>query len=206
LKTIIGLVADSAGEITFDGVRIDGWDTPRISQKIAYLPQNPNALLFAETVADELSITRKNHALEPLSSPQLAKTLRALHLEGLGNAYPRDLSSGQRERVAIGAVAITQPGAILLDEPTRGLDHQAKCSLTALLKEWRSTGCAVVVVTHDIEFAAECADRATILDHGKIVADGDPWDVMTSDPIFTPQIAKLFPGSGWLTVEEVPLG
>ena len=206
LKAVMGLVNGRAGEITVDRKRIENWDTPRISQLVAYLPQNPNALLFAETVVDELSITRRNHGLTHWSDIEYEEALRRLRLSGLGDAYPRDLSVGQRERVAIGAVTVTRPGVILLDEPTRGLDHLAKTSLTELLNEWKQAGCAIVVVTHDVEFVAECADRVAIMDHGTFVADGDPWDVLTSNPIFTPQIAKVFPGSGWLTVEDVPIG
>ena len=202
LRTIMGLVKPVAGDVRVGGESVVGWDTSAISQRVAYLPQNPNALLYADTVADELNITRRNHHLPALDADAVERWLGRLRLAGLAGAFPRDLSVGERERVAIGAVTVTQPLLLLLDEPTRGLDYAAKRALAHLLKEWRRDGCAVVVVSHDVEFIAGCADRVVALDKGRIVADGAPADVLAGDPVFTPQIAQAFPGSGWITVAD----
>ncbi|MCB0050528.1 MAG: ATP-binding cassette domain-containing protein, partial [Caldilinea sp.] len=69
-------------------------------------------------------------------------------LAGLAGAYPRDLSVGEQQRVTLAAVTVTRPGALLLDEPTRGLDYGAKRGLEQLLVEWRDDGMAILVVTH----------------------------------------------------------
>jgi energy-coupling factor transport system ATP-binding protein len=61
----------------------------------------------------------------------------------------------------------------------------------------------VLLVTHDVEFVAECASRVVMLSGGRVTAEGDPSDVLAASPVFTPQMAQVFPGSGWLTVEEV---
>ena len=126
-----------------------------------------------------------------------------LGLTRYADAYPRDLSVGERQRVALAAIMVTKPGALLLDEPTRGLDYAAKAGLAELLHEWRSEGMAIVVVTHDVELAAEVADRVVLLSQGEVIAEGDPATVLGASPLFAPQIARLYPQRGWLTVEDV---
>ncbi|MCB0024427.1 MAG: energy-coupling factor ABC transporter ATP-binding protein, partial [Caldilinea sp.] len=181
-----------------------------------YLPQDPNTLLFAESVREELFVTLRNHGVESgewrleigdseapnLQSP-LSTLLDRLGLADKADAYPRDLSVGERQRVALAAVTVTRPGALLLDEPTRGLDYGAKRGLEQLLVEWRDDGMAILVVTHDVELAAAIADRVVLMSQGEIIAEGAPAEVLGASPLFAPQIAKLFPETGWLTVDDV---
>ena len=129
--------------------------------------------------------------------------LASLGLADKADAYPRDLSVGERQRVALAAVTVTRPGALLLDEPTRGLDYGAKRGLEQLLAEWRDDGMAILVVTHDVELAAAIADRVVLMSQGEIIAQGAPAEVLGASPLFAPQIAKLFPETGWLTVDDV---
>ncbi len=132
LKCLVGLVRPAQGEVRVGGRSIAGREVADICRELAYLPQDPNSLLFAETVHEELAITLQNHGLmakrrgEPL--PKYATDL----LDTLGMArhatsYPRDLSVGERQRAALAAVTVTQPRALLLDEPTprAGLRGQA---------------------------------------------------------------------------------
>jgi energy-coupling factor transport system ATP-binding protein len=170
---------------------------------VGYLPQDPNALLFADTVLEELLITLHNHHLDVTASINGANLL--LSRLGLGNKvndYPRDLSTGERQRVAMGAVMVTHPGALILDEPTRGLDYQAKKILLELLDGWREEGMAILLVTHDVELAVQAADRVILLENGLIVGDGLPAMVLADSPVFSSQVAKVFPGLGWLTVND----
>jgi energy-coupling factor transport system ATP-binding protein len=113
------------------------------------------------------------------------------------------LSVGEQQRVALAAVTVTRPGALLLDEPTRGLDYRAKQQLVELLRRWRDDGMAILLVTHDVELAALAANRVVLLSQGEVIANGSPAEVLGSSPLFAPQVARLFPETGWLTVEEV---
>jgi energy-coupling factor transport system ATP-binding protein len=201
LKSIIGIVKPTSGEIRINNIAVNGRDTWDICRDAAYLPQNPNTLLFADTVAGELQATLANHGIA--RGNNINALLDQLGLRRYAEAYPRDLSVGERERVAIGAVTITFPKLMLLDEPTRGLDYGAKRALADLLRHWKTEGAGVLLVTHDVEFVAECADRVIMLAEGKCVADGAPEQVLTQFPIFTPQIAQVFPNRGWLVVEDV---
>ncbi|MEZ4516421.1 MAG: ATP-binding cassette domain-containing protein [Chloroflexota bacterium] len=165
------------------------------------MPQNPDDLLFAESVREELVTTLDNHGLHknPVSIDEM---LAGLGTEDVGDQYPRDLSIGQRQRVALGAVTVTHPPVVLLDEPTRGLDGSAKKRLVHIMKAWLAKGVSVLLVTHDVELANMIADRVIIMADGEIIADGDARSVLGASPQFAPQIARLFPNRGWLTVED----
>jgi energy-coupling factor transporter ATP-binding protein EcfA2 len=164
-------------------------------------------LLFADSVREELLVTLENHGLAESAAPvPLEELLGTLGLGGERDAYPRDLSVGQRQRVALGAVTVTKPGLLLLDEPTRGLDYPAKRALVGLLRRWQAAGTAVILSTHDVELAAQAADRVVILSQGQVIAEGDPATVLGASPLFAPQVARLFPETGWLTAEEALAG
>ena len=212
LRTIVGLLQPAKGKVIAGGVDISNKRMDEICRAVGYLPQDPNALLFADSALEELMITLRNHAgkMDAAGEQEADKTAWAL-LERLGlineaDDYPRDLSVGQRQRVALGAITVTKPKTLLLDEPTRGLDYGAKQSLAQLLRGWRDEGMAILLVTHDVELAAEVADRAAILKQGKISSCRVPSRVMRSTARFTPQIARLFPDTDWLTVQDALIG
>jgi len=204
LKSIVGLVRPRRGTVQVAGQDIAGRSVAEVCRQVGYLPQDPNALLFADTAFEELMTTLRNHGLE-------AKADRPTDPEGLlgrlgltrkAGAYPRDLSAGERQRVALGAITVTRPNALLLDEPTRGLDYAAKRALQRLLRGWRDEGVAILLVTHDVELAAAAADRVVLMSRGQIIAGGDPREILGTSPLFAPQTARLFPGTGWLTPED----
>src|SRR5262249_22068547 len=87
-------------------------------------------------------------------------------LDGLERRHPRDLSGGERERVALASVLVAEPRVLVLDEPTRGMDAASKQALAALLREHAASGGASLVVTHDSGFAAGAADRQARLADG----------------------------------------
>jgi energy-coupling factor transport system ATP-binding protein len=196
----MGLLQIDRGEIRIKGKETRGQSVAEMAREVAYLPQNPNDLLFAETVVEEFQITLRNHGLNGQIDAEAA--IAELGLGALRHVYPRDLSTGQRQRVALGAVTIAQPALILLDEPTRGLDVQNKQGLARIWRHWLAQGIGLILVTHDVELAATVADRVAILSQGEVIASGPTSEILGSSPLFAPQIARLFPGSGWLTAQE----
>jgi energy-coupling factor transport system ATP-binding protein len=104
--------------------------------------------------------------------------------------------------VATAAVAATGARTLLLDEPTRGLDPEAKERLVRFLRSHASEGGAAIVATHDVELAAAVATRVVMLAAGDVVADGDPAHVLGDSHVFAPQMTRVF-GPGWLTPEQV---
>jgi energy-coupling factor transporter ATP-binding protein EcfA2 len=114
------------------------------------------------------------------------------------------LSEGQRLGLALSIVLSSNPKVLVLDEPTRGLDYEAKKMLTQILIGFaQSFNRAVVIATHDVELVAELATRVIFLADGDIVADGPTVDVLLSSPAFAPQISKVMSPVPWLTVRDV---
>jgi energy-coupling factor transport system ATP-binding protein len=200
LKHIAGLLHPDRGQVELWGEDTRRLKTEAIAQRVGYLPQNPNALLFADTLRDELDFTRRSQGL-PLGGYE--ELLQTLSLEQYINAYPRDLSVGERQRAALAAILVTGPEVILLDEPTRGLDYPQKQALADFLMEQCHRGKTVIMSTHDVELVARCADRVVILGEGQVVVDGPVRAVMTESLVFSSQINKLFRDDRFLTVEDV---
>jgi len=141
----------------------------RLEGRIAYLPQNPAALLHRPTVYDEVRFTidRSGEREQP------AMVLAELGLLDVAGRYPRDLSSGERQRAAVAAVLPGTPRLVLLDEPTRGMDAAARDALVGLIARLRDHGSAIVIATHDAELRAAVADRVLMVAGGTVspVAD-----------------------------------
>ncbi|MEI2691603.1 MAG: ABC transporter ATP-binding protein [Anaerolineae bacterium] len=173
----------------------------RSSRVVGYVPQNPSALLFKDTVLEELAFTRQGHQLPPDPAADRA-LLASLGLSQQAERYPRDLSSGQRQRVALAAILVAQPWLLLLDEPTRGLDYAQKEALSAILLHLRRQGRAILLATHDVELAARCADRVVLLGEGQVVVDGPTRQVMTGSLVFASQVNKLYRDPRYLVVED----
>jgi len=198
LKALVGLVRPDAGEVEALGRPLAGRPVHEIARGVGLVPQNPGRLLFADRVADEVCFTRRAHGL-PEGDP--GELLERLGIADLAGADPRDLSGGERQRAAIAAILAAEPPALLLDEPTRGLDAPAKAALARLLRELAAGGAAVVVATHDAELVADCASRAVLIDTGRVTADGPPAEVLPGTP-FEPEISRLFGMPGVLTVDD----
>ncbi len=170
----------------------------RADRPVAYVPQDPNALLFSPTVRRELAETlrligRRDHG-------EIDRWLAELGLEPLADRHPRSLSAGQRQRVAIAAVAVGDAPVLLLDEPTRGIDAPSRAALERAVVAHAAAGGAVVLATHDVELAARCATRVMVVGGGEVVADGPARDVL-SGSLFAPQVLRVLPP--FLTVAEV---
>lgn len=205
LRSLVGLVRPQHGTVSVNGRTIAGRTVAAICRDVGYLPQDPNALLFADSVRDELQITLRNHGLAgtPQADTVIDNLLAELGLTTRATRYPRDLSVGERQRTALAAILVTTPAILLLDEPTRGLDYLAKAALINLLQGLARQGKAILVVTHDVELAAALAARVVMMSQGEVIADGTPTSVLATSPLFASQVARLFPGRGWQTVADV---
>ncbi|MEJ2556743.1 MAG: energy-coupling factor transporter ATPase [Anaerolineae bacterium] len=200
LKNMVGLLRPQRGRIRIFDQDIKEATLAEITRRVGFVPQNPGRLLFNETLEEELAFTRRGHQL-PLADTR--PLLSRLRLGELAQAYPRDLSTGERQRAALAAILVAEPEVLLLDEPTRGLDYANKEELTAILNDLRQQGGTVVMATHDVELVARCADRVVILGEGQVVVDGPVREVMTESLVFASQINKLLRDDCFLTVEDV---
>ncbi len=104
--------------------------------------------------------------------------LGKVNLHEKANAKPANLSGGQKQRFSIACALVNEPKVLFLDEPTTGLDPQAKHNLWALVKELNDSGMTIVLTTHNMEEAEFLCDRLAIMDHGKIIAEGNPQELI----------------------------
>jgi len=147
-----------------------------LSRHVGFAWQNPNDQLFQANVRDEvLTGPRVLHAYDRDWCDRL---IERFGLEPLLDRSPFQLSEGQKKRVAFATALAVRPELVVLDEPTAGQDEPFRRELAVLMKELRAEGRTVVVVTHDLEFAAQHADRWVVLAQGRVVADGPPNTVM----------------------------
>jgi energy-coupling factor transport system ATP-binding protein len=185
LRILAGLLDPTAGRVERAG-------------RVAYVPQDPNSLLFSPTVRDELAQTLK--LLGRRDDGAIDSWLARLGLAAMADRHPRGLSSGERQRVAIGAVAVGGAEVLLLDEPTRGMDADSRLALERATTEHAAAGGAVILATHDIELAARCATAVIVLGDGDVVAEGPAGDVLAGS-LFAPQVLRCLPP--FLTVDDL---
>lgn len=192
LKLINGLYKPTTGQIN-----VMNQDTRKVTVEdlacdVGYLSQNPNDYLFSQTVKEEILFTLKNRGLK--DDGEVNRLLEKLEIADYANGNPRDLSTGERQRVALASILALGPKLLLLDEPTRGLDYQLKNRLGILLQELQKEGTGIVVVTHDVEFAAEYAKTVILLSRGKVIDSGEKHKMFTQSTFYSSQISKLFCG------------
>ena len=200
LKHLVGLLQPSRGQVMVGDMDTRRVPAEQLIEMVGYVPQNPDSLLFADSVREELDFTRKSHGLAPEDPTEL---LSSLGIANHAERYPRELSVGERQRVALAAILAAHPNVLLLDEPTRGIDSTQKRALVQYLEQERRRGSTVILSTHDVELVAASADRVVILGDGEVVVDGPTREVMTQSMIFASQINKLFRDDRYLTVEDV---
>jgi polar amino acid transport system ATP-binding protein len=183
LRCINGLEEYDGGTITIDGIRVDR-NSPGIKTirtQIAMVFQRFN--LFPHRTALENVIegpiyvkgVRREEAV-----PRARELLSRVGLGGKAGSYPAELSGGQMQRVAIARALAMQPKAILFDEPTSSLDPELVGEVLSVMRRLAEDGMTMVVVTHEIRFAQEVADRVLFLDHGKILEEGPARQVLSA--------------------------
>ncbi len=202
LRQLTGLLRPDRGTVQVLGKDVGRNGLKEIRRHTAYLSQNPNDYLFQDTVEEELLFTLKNIGLKDTSV--VYEMLDRFRLARYRRTNPRDLSSGERQRVALASVLVMSPGLIILDEPTRGVDFRLKAELGRFLQQEAEKGRTVIVVTHDVEFAAEYAARIVMMSSGRVVSDGEKHEVLGKSVFYSPQLSKMCRGicDGVLTFSE----
>jgi energy-coupling factor transport system ATP-binding protein len=201
LETIVGVASPQAGSVSVNGVKPITLQGRERRIAIGYVPQEPADLLYLQSVSQECESADRENEIPPGSTFQF---LNRLVPNISGDTHPHDLSEGQRLALVLSIVLSSNPKVLILDEPTRGLDYQAKRLFSLALQEFaRKFDSPVLLATHDVELVAELADRVIFLAEGEIVADGTTLDVLLSSPAFAPQVAKVMAPQPWLTVDDV---
>lgn len=170
------------------------------------LAQNPLLYFSYDTVAEELQHMGSYAGLSPeAAASEIEVLLEVFQLREVLQSHPHDLSGGQQQQTALAMMLLMKPDILLLDEPTKGLDPAAKDRLAALLQQLRGQGISILIVTHDVEFAAKHASRCALLFDGGITAEGTPAEFFSSNYFYTTAVNRMV--RDWLpqalTIEDV---
>jgi energy-coupling factor transport system ATP-binding protein len=199
LWTVQGSGRRRSGQVAVSGVDPAAQAPERRRELVGLVPQTAADLLYLETVREECAAADMGVGAVRGSCRALLDRL----VPGIADeTHPRDLSEGQRLALALSIVLTASPPVLLLDEPTRGLDYAAKASLSGILRTLAGEGRAVLVATHDVEFAAAVATSVIVLAEGEVVSAGPVERVVAESPAFAPQVTKIL-GPPWLRVDQV---
>ncbi len=199
VKQFNGLLKPARGQVFVDGVDTTKVSVATLSRNVGFVFQNPDNQLFSETVEAEIAFALKNFNFnEETTEKRITWALNLLGLTQYRKTSPFLLSGGERKRVALASVLAWDPGTLILDEPTIGQDYEQKEKLRQFIVQMRAQEKTVIIVTHDVEFVAECNPRVLLMREGKIIADGQAKTILTDEnvleqaSIVPPQIAQIF--------------
>ncbi len=183
LRTLNGLARPQKGEVVVCGRPVRNRPVAELARVVAYAPQTPERLFFCSTVAEEIAAGPAALGVTDTWVHYRGELVETFGLGALLDRSPYSLSAGQQRRVALAAALAARPRVVALDEPTAGLDAEARRTLTSTLSELAASGTALVIATHDTEFAADVASRWLVLVEGRLAADDCPARIMADDAL-----------------------
>ncbi len=200
LKVMAGLDKVQRGTITYKGKKVN----KQLPEEIGFLPQNPKLFFLHDTIEDELEEIIKKYQVTS-GKVRMEELLTTFNLSSLKKRHPYDVSGGEMQKAALAGVLLRTPKLLLVDEPTKGLDPEAKQSFGELLKQLQQQGLTIVMVTHDIEFAAKFSTRCAMMFQGSITIEAQVRSFFQGNAFYTTVMNRMTRGSyvpNALTVEE----
>lgn len=188
------LIKIYSGKITVFGKDIKKYKNQTLyNQCVTMLPQDVQTMFLKNTVREELKGAEKAVKLLPVN------------IEHLYDKHPYDLSGGEQQLVALAKVLASEPKLLLMDEPTKGLDAEAKNGLIRIVRKLKNEGLTIVIVTHDPEFSAMCADRCGLFFRGNIVSEGTPSEFFSQNSFYTTAGIRMTKGyyDNAVTVDDI---
>ena len=188
LRVLAGTLKPTAGRVEMDGVPLATLGRSAIAKRLAVVPQQ-TALPFSMRVEDVVGLGRIPHegSIRGASAADRAAVAAAIDRVGLGHLMGRDareLSLGERQLVLLALAVAQDAPVLLLDEPTVHLDLRHQVEAMELLRDLNERdGTALIAVLHDLGLAAHFFPRLVIVEHGRIIADGPPAEILTDDRI-----------------------
>jgi energy-coupling factor transport system ATP-binding protein len=164
------LLVPTSGDVVIRGMNTRHCSVAQLAHYVGLVFQNPDHMFFADTVKEEVAFGLRNlkRAGEEKIIDEALDNVGLLHTKHL---YPRWLSRGERQRLAIACVIAMQPEIIILDEPTTGLDGNEARLVMRILKDLKKKGHTLIIITHNREMARSCADRIILMEKGTVVSD-----------------------------------
>ncbi len=182
LSLVGGLMEPYRGEVSLNG-------------SVATLPQDPQTLFVKKTVREDLYEMFRGMRIDKAHQEnRIARAVQLCRLEEVLDRHPYDLSGGEQQRAALAKVLLLEPEILLLDEPTKGLDAEFKQMFAVILKTLQRRGVTIFMVSHDVEFCAEHADRCALFFDGNIVSQGQPREFFSGNSFYTTSANRMARG------------
>ncbi len=196
LNVIAGLERAYRGKIVIKGKPIRSYQGNSLYRRnLAFLPQNPQTVFVRDTLrADLAEIPETMGIPKSEQADRIGQMANRLGIASLLERHPYDLSGGEQQKCALAKVLLSEPKILLLDEPTKGLDAFAKQGLREILRELKREGITLLLVTHDVEFAAETADRCAFLFDGEILSVDSPRRFFAGNSFYTTAASRMARG------------
>jgi len=164
----------------------------KVNGSVGVLPQNPQAIFVKKTVREDLfEIFNGVKLSKEEKEARVARMVKLCRLEELIDRHPYDLSGGEQQRAALAKVLLLDPEILLMDEPTKGLDAEFKQVFSVIIKTLLRRGVTIFMVSHDVEFCAEHADRCALFFDGGIVTEGTPRDFFSGNNFYTTSTNRM---------------
>lgn len=187
LSLACGMVKPYRGKILIAGKRLSDYKNKELFRgRLGVLPQSPQSIFTEKTVRLDLLEMLEEKAMDrEQKEKKLQEVVNAVQLSELLEMHPYDLSGGEQQRAALAKILLLDPQILLLDEPTKGLDSYFKKDLARLLRKLQAQGKTIIMVSHDIEFCARCADRCAMFFNGSIVTTDTPRSFFSGNSFYT---------------------
>ncbi|MBQ7378224.1 MAG: ATP-binding cassette domain-containing protein [Clostridia bacterium] len=189
-----GVYKPYAGSVSVFGKKLKEYKNQSLYREcLSLLPQDVQTVFLCNTVGEELADAKVDLSSLPFDLSHLLDT------------HPYDLSGGEQQLLALAKVLATKPRVLLMDEPTKGLDAEKKERLLEILRALKKRGVSILIVTHDVEFAALCADRCVLFFRGAAVSDGLPRAFFAENNFYTTAARRMTRGylDNAVTAEDV---
>lgn len=192
VKHLNGLLRPTRGKVYYENTDIGKEKVSSLGKHIGYVFQNPDHQIFSPTVGEEIAFGPRNYGFsEQQIKTKVEEALKVVGLEGYQDKDPFLLTKGERQRVAIASVIISEPRVIILDEPTTGLDYNEQVKVMELLTDLNNQGHTLIIITHSMWVVAEYAHRVVVLSEGKILADDTTRKVFSNEAVLKESSLKL---------------
>ncbi len=194
IKHFNGLLHPTEGNVVVKGMNTRNTKTSQLAKEVGYVFQNPDHQIFCSTVLEETLFGLKQMKIPDTEArSRAARALEAVNLYDMRDRHPRQLSHGQRQRLATASVLALETQVLVLDEPTTGQDFVARRQIMSLAMSLERQGRTIILVTHDMSLVAEYATRVIVMKDGQILTNTTPINLFSQDDILAETGLKLPP-------------
>ena len=192
VKLLKGLLTPSSGDILLNGKSIKDLTVAKLSAHVGLVFQNPNDQIFKNKVLDEVLFGPLNIGMSESQAKEKAmEALKQVGLEDKAQMNPYDLGLSERKLIAVASILAMDTEVIILDEPTIAQDYASKEKIKALIRQLQAQGKMVLTIIHDMDFVAECFERAIVLSKGRVLLDGTTKEVFSNEAVLKEAYLEL---------------